>query len=228
MSHLLSGESPARSPGPSEPSTQKRVAQIGLSTLLLATACIAAWGSTWLRNRQIRQLEQRVAELKSLTRELVIKDRNRISVIQQQPRAYAQRTWHLYVPNDSLGLHLITRGVPSRWRPVTSKHRRSVRFAPLTSGRHVVELKTEPEDGHWLTRVFVDDQPVIAVREPPGWKGQIYDEGSFFHKQADLPADKPVALYDCSFLTPTSPLQAKAPEPTNNGKALWIDKLPVP
>lgn len=197
----------------SERATRNR-AQIGMSTLLLATACTAAWVCNWTNERQIAQLDQRVTAMRSLTQELVVKDRSQISVIQAQPRFYDQPRWNLYVPDDSLGLLLRTRDSSPPG------------VARLTPGHHVVELRSESKEEQWITQVLVDDQPAITTFEPAEWKPLAgYSTTSHFSEQADLPADRSVELFRRVFHPRASKVSGKPPESTTNGIALWIEKM---
>lgn len=214
------------SPEANRSAWRKRLPQIGLSTLLLATACIAAWVSTWRSQRQIERLDARVTAMKSLTRELVVKDRTQIAIVRQQPEFDDQELWHVYLPSDSLGLHLKTRKVPAMNGAVSSQAGDAV--APLTAGHHKIELKSEAresDDGEeeWVIQVFVDDQPVLAVREPSQWKPRGGNTtSSRYDKQADLPADQPVVLFHRLFRNRSSKYSSKPPPPSENGIVLWI------
>lgn len=206
---------------------RKRLPQFSLGTLLLVTACIAVWGSTWMNHRRIQELQRRTTDMRVLARELVIKDRNHIAIIQKHPELYDQQIWDIYLPSDSLGLHLATRGVPPTLRDVRKAVEGPVTTTALPAGRHVVELKSELKENEWLTQVFVDDEPVITVREPKEWNaGRGSSGGGLFSSQADLPPDQPVVLFSRIFMIPEGPMNSKLPTQPGNGVVLWIDQLP--
>lgn len=221
-----SSVAPDSSPGPKRKPRRVRLPQLGLSTLLLATACVAAWGSAWMNARQSKQLAQQIASMRSLARELVIKDREHIAIIQQQAELYDQQIWHVYIPSDSLGLHLVTRDIPPLNREVVDKHAGPIATAPLSAGPHKIELKSEREGKEWVTQVLVDDQPAITVREPEAWNaGRGSSGGGHFAQQADLPADEPAVLFSRVFMVPEGKLTTKLPTGPGDGIVLWIDQL---
>ncbi|MGN6544691.1 MAG: hypothetical protein ACTHK7_06560 [Aureliella sp.] len=214
------------SPAPKRKPRRVRLPQLGLSTLLLATACVAAWGSAWMNARQSKQLAQQVASMRSLARELVIKDREHIAIIQQHAELYDQQVWHVYIPSDSLGLHLVTRNIPPLNREVVDKHAGLIATAPLSAGRHKIELRSERGGKEWVTQVLVDDQPAVTVRDPEEWNaGRGSSGGGHFAQQADLPADEPAVLFSRVFMVPEGKLTAKLPAGPGNGIVLWIDRL---
>lgn len=228
MSESVLPTGPDLSPVGDERPPRRRTPQLGLSSLLLMTACIAAWGSTWLNKQQIAQLQQRVTSLKALTHELVVQDRKLISIVRQQPRFYDQERWHLHVPNDSLGLYLTTRGVPSKPGQIPSNAQGQASSAPLTSGHHVVELKSDIEGDQWITQVLVDGRKVMIANEPERWKPPSYIGGGRFDKQADLPADRPAVLFHRAISDRVTMTGSVAPTEQSRGIMLWIDQSSTP
>ncbi|MGN6544687.1 MAG: hypothetical protein ACTHK7_06540 [Aureliella sp.] len=201
--------------------SRMRLPQIGLSTLLLATACIATWVSTWLNQRQIERLDKRVTAMKLLTRELVVKDRAQIAVVRQQPEFNDQELWRVYLPREGLRLHLKTGKVPDIGKAVNAQA--DVAVAPLTGGHHTIELKSTSEDDLWITRVFVDNQPVLTARDPRNWKGTGgYTSSTSFDEQFDFPADQPVVLFHRLFRNPSGKSNSVPPPAFDNGIVLWI------
>jgi hypothetical protein len=207
------------------PRPRGRLPQLGLSTLLLATACIAAWGSAWFNHRRIATLDKSIANMKALNRELIVKDRDHIAVIQQQPLVYDQQIWHVYIPSDSLELRLATRDVLDDSRKAIQSIGSAAHSAPLSKGQHVIELRSELQQTEWVTQAIVDEQPLIVAREPKDWNAARGSSGGGqFAAQSDLPADQPVVLFSRIFMLPNGPMDSIPATGPSNGIILWIEE----
>ena len=196
--------------------------QVGLSTLLLATACFAVWWSDWSGKSEITQLESRLRTMRPLLRELVIKDGDHVAVIHQTPTFYDQNIWQTYIPNDSLSLYMATRNLASPDGEDIDEVTPVAR-APLSQGRHTIELRNDAENGGWMMRVLVDHEVVIEVEETNRWKeGRGSRGGANYSKQADQLPGVPVVLFHRVFSEYSPRVGPPAPS-RGNGIRLWIE-----
>ena len=219
---LRGQQPPTATPNATLPSTIGRFFQVGLSTLLLLTACIAVWWYDWSNRREIAQLESRLITMRPLVRELVVKDHEHIAVIQKQPTTYDEAVWHIYIPNDSLSLCSATRGLAM---PNGDEVKRvpPAAKAPLAAGRHMLELRVDSEKEDSVVRVLVDDEVVIETREPSSWKeGSGSRGGAHFSSQTDHLPGSPLVLFSRVYSEKWVHVGPRAPS-RGNGVRLWIE-----
>ena len=199
---------------------KRRAPQVGLSTLLLATACFAVWWSYFSNRRAAEVLDKRIASMRFLSRELIVEDRAHIAAVKQDALAYQQQIWHVFLPNDSLELHLATRNVSSRFDEglAPPKDEKSVR---LPNGEHKVELTQRPDGEQWLLEVLIDQEPVLSLRESKDWKvTSSYSSGGVAARQENVPVGQRLVLLRSQFADQNGIINSNN---EYNGILLWIE-----
>jgi hypothetical protein len=192
--------------------------QIGLRTILLFMAAIAAW-MTYVANRQHNAwLRQRITALRPLARELVIDDETQIAVVKLEELWYDENRWELYLPPGEYRLCVATHNIDRNGlAPVVTS-------TLLKSGRHSLALEQAEDQAGWHARVTSDGSGRLVVDEPKVWNpGHGSSGGSQISVSTQLPANQPAVLFRRVYMRPFGKGGAQSPSGPSNGILLWIE-----
>jgi hypothetical protein len=193
--------------------------QFSLRGVLLLTALIAVWGTHFLNQRSIEQLQSRVVVLRQMAAELIVANPNLISVVKQPDRWYDEQKWEVYLPSEGYQLCLATEEVEERGLAPSDQQ------ISLPQGRVRLELIKIPTDGGWQVIVLQDDQPVLTTNKPKTWDSGIGSAGGGnFSQQQEFQPDDPVVLMRRRFMVSTGPHSSQTPQGPAAGVLLWIEK----
>lgn len=193
--------------------------QFSLRGVLLFTALIAVWGTHFLNQRSLEQLQARVAVMRQMAAELTVDDPSRISVVKRPPLWYDEQKWDVFLPTASYRLCVATEEVDEKdFAPIDQQ-------MPLPQGQVRLELVQARTDSGWQVTVLQDDQVVMAVDKPASWDGGVGSlGGGNFARQEELLADEPVILMRRRFMIPTANNGHTNPTGPAAGVLLWIEK----
>ncbi|MCC6511079.1 MAG: hypothetical protein IT423_18400 [Pirellulaceae bacterium] len=197
--------------------------QVGLSSLLLLTACCAVWYHAWRTSGQVNELAQRLTVSKMLSGELVVQDREHLSIIKQEEHTMDDHVWQVYVPTDRWKLLLATTDISKGGRLPAAPEPVVEAEAHLSPGRHTIELDTYKQGDEWVVEVKVDLEQVIRVKRPKSWNSARGSTGGgAFERQADFAADEQAVLFERVFFEAATAPGPMKPNPEGNGVKLWI------
>jgi hypothetical protein len=205
-------------PSETAPNKRRGMPQVGLSTLLLLTACSAVWCGVWLAKREVSRLQAELIPSRALARELVITERTKLAIIRQDEMFYDENIWQIYVPKEGLQIHVATSGIDAQ----KDQQLPSEAQATLSSGTHTVQLTVLQQSEGWLVRVQVDLEAVIELQKPKHWnpnKGS--SGGGGFDRQADFDPGQTAVMFRRRFTVDNA--GKYEPHPDGNGVQLWIE-----
>ena len=184
-----------------------------LRTLFLLTAAVAVWTGYFRCRQPLPGLRDDISRMEEMTAELVIVDPKEITVA-WQPQPWLDRPrWDIYVPGDGFVMRLATREIAfTGLAPIVAQ-------APISPGRHRIELRYTKKNEQWEISLRIDDRSVLTPNEPGEWHQEFGDcmghWGCFRHPYNGRYAD----LYRLRFVHPGTPTNA----PPANGLLLWIE-----
>jgi len=188
-----------------------------LQTLFLVTAVVAVWVAVFHYRQQITRLEREVTSMRQMAREFIIEDDEQIAVVMLPQTWFDESRWRIHLPKGEYMMRLATRQVAEKGlAPVVDE-------APISPGRHEIELlQSEQGHGRKIT-VTVNDQPLIEVEERPDWitVGHGSVGGSEIGVCRQLSPDKPVVLFRRRFTRRSGNRSIITPE----GLMLWIEPV---
>jgi len=209
-------------PGAGDPAVGphgRRRWQVGLRTMFLLTAAIAAWITVFINRRENAALESRIAAIRPLARELVVDDAQRIAVVKLEELWMDENRWDIYLPDGTYRLCVATRGIDDEGLVP------AVKSAPVAAGRHRVVLD-QTLDGE-ARRIVVtwDGAKLLEVVEPKAWDpGTGSSGGGDYSRSTQLPDDKPAVLFRRRFSRPDAKGQVSSPVGPTDGLLLWIER----
>jgi hypothetical protein len=216
------GQSPETEPAPAAPTLRRPARwQLGIRTLSLMMALIAAWLAVFINYRQIGVLNTRITAARALARELVVDDPTRFAVVKLNELWMDDNRWDLYLPPGQYRICLGTRDVPDRGFPA--------RFvsSPLPAGRHRLALELRLDQETWKFRVKSDDSEILAIDEGKEWASRSSSGGGEFSASEQLPADQPLLLYHRRYMIKDSSGQFQSTQGPTEGLVLWIKSVPA-
>lgn len=206
---------------------RRRPWQLGLRSLFLLTAAIAAWLTVAVNRREIGSLRARIAAVQPLVHELRVDDPAEIAVVKREPLWYDENVWDVYLPEGPHRLAIATREIddPVRTSPTPKATMPTPKATlPLPPGRHRIALEQGRDGECFRVAVILDDRPALEVVEPPGWnQGGGWSGSSPFSQGTSLPADWPVTLLRRRFFAMGPSGSAKMPPGPTEGLLLWIE-----
>lgn len=204
--------------------TKFRWPQIGLSTLLLLTACIAVWCGVWLARRQTEQITSRLAQTQALSRELTIRDRTLLTAIKQDEMFPDENEWQVFVPREKMQLKLVTTQIAMS-SALPTEAEKSVEIQP---GVHRIGLKIAEVNAGWSVTVHVDSEEVMRVIREPEWNPNKGASGTgVFGVQMHFKDGEPAVLLRRKFEVVPPATSSHWPgqlELGSNGVLLWIEE----
>jgi len=113
--------------------------QVGLRQLILATLCTGVWFAHWTNQDGIARLEPRLANLQSLSPELIVADPSKNAAVQLPSPWYSIRRWEVYISTDRVRICLATddiapSGFPEKYESVL-----------LPKGQYEIQLDEQKE-----------------------------------------------------------------------------------
>jgi hypothetical protein len=208
-----------------EQSPRRRVAlrQVSLRTLLLLTAAVAVWIADGKNRYDNARLQEQIAAMRPLARELSVEDPDQFAVVKNEERWYDQNDWKVYLPPGEYQLSLATREVVELG--VTP----ALKSVPLTAGMHEIAIEqTRGADKSSRVVVTVDGQEAVRVEEPEDWDpGHGSSGGGHFTNSTQQPADAPLILFRRRFSERTGKFSYSPPKGPCNGLLLWIEPKPT-
>jgi hypothetical protein len=199
--------------------------QFRLHTLFLLVAAIAVWMTYFLNRNRNARLEERIASMRPLVRELQVDDPEAIAVVKLEEHWYGESRWDLYLPGGDYRVGLATRMIGETGFPPSATYR-SIPSGPEGSrGRHRIALE-ESKIGD-VRRVTVHcDGSNLSVDEPESWySGSNRASGDSFEISKQFPANQPVVLLRRWFVRPDA--RSKTPQPSGptDGIMIWIEPV---
>ena len=85
--------------------------QIGLRQLLLATLCLGVWFAHWTNQDGIARLEPKLANLQTLSPELIVAEPKKIAVVHLPTPWYSTNRWEVFIPTDMVRICLATEDI---------------------------------------------------------------------------------------------------------------------
>ena len=199
--------------------------QFGFSTILLFMLAIATWLAAYRFQRQLPELRAAVQRMESLqTSEFEVPDSDHFAGMKRNPTWYDENIWDIFVPEGSqFELRLATQQVAEQGvAPIDLA-------APLTSGKHQIELK-RPKlvDDEWVAEILVDGQIVLVAKKPKTWNpGKGSSGGGGGVSSSSHNADAPFVLFRRRWHVEVGPNTFRAPPRPCNGLLLWVQQQQV-
>ena len=196
--------------------TGRRRWQVGLRTLVLLTAVIAAWMAYFFNKRQNAALAAQIEALVPLARDLVVNDPKQIAVVKLDDLWRQEDRWEIYLPDGRYRLRLATHGIGAEGYAEVSEG------AALSAGRHrLVVVQRSDGDASRVTARW-DGTELIEKKEPAGWhSGNSLTTGGDYSVSEQLPPEGPLLLLRRRFLAPKGAIAAPG-----DGVLLWIERTP--
>jgi hypothetical protein len=201
------------------PVPRRRRWQIGLRTIVLLTAAVAAWLSYALERRRSADLTARIASLSPLARELIVDDTGKVAVVKQQELWFDENRWDVHLPaGHRYRLCVATGGIAEDAIPPPQAS------ALLSPGRHVVAVDQLKDGEGWRVDAECDGGRLVSVTRPKEWDpGTGSTGGGNYTTSEQLAPDRPVILFRRRFMGPRdSQGRSTTPQGPTAGVMLWI------
>ena len=190
--------------------------------MLLLTACAAVWCGVGIASREVANLNMQLMQMGSLSRELLVKDRTRLTVVRQEDTFYDENVWQVFVPKEGMKIHLTTSGIDGQLFPPKLPH--SETSGDLHPGQHSLELKVEAIEDGWHVSVLVDMEPLLELTKDKAWNpDQGSSGGSLVESQLDFSDDKPTIIFKRLFMRDENTNGRRLADPDGNGVVVWIE-----
>lgn len=194
--------------------------QFGLRAMFVLTALVAVWTAHFGNLREIGRLQGRIDSISPLVPELVVADPAQFAFVKLEPLWSDDNRWDLHVPPGSYRIGLATRGIEQAGFPP------AVRWAPLPTGRHVMELKqSEEADGRRIS-VLVDGSPLVEAEETKEWSTGPGFSTSEAAGEGNGPAGeaRPHFTFRRRFMVPRDDRTSAPPDGPGDGLLFWIER----
>jgi len=209
-------------PASAEPARPRRSKwQFSLRIILLLMAAVGVWTAEISNRRVIPTLEQRIAAMRPLARELIINDPAQIAVVRCEEHWYDDNEWEVYLPEGDFRLALATRDIAQQdlAPPVKSVN--------LPSGKFRLSIAQEKTASGWKVQVLRDGQEILAAEEPAEWyPAQGSSGGGHYDTIAQFPTTEAVVLFRRRFSRPINANSSQTPSVPCEGVLLWIEQMP--
>ncbi len=204
----------------SKPRKHPFAMQWSLQTLFLLTAVVAVWAGYLSYRRQLPRLEAEIAAMRRMAAELTVEDPGQIAVVKLPETWYDQQRWEIHLPFGAYEMHLATRQVGMEGlAPVLGE-------APVSPGRHQVELQQVKVEDGWNLSVLIDGATLIEASEEPQWQSNGSSEGGGqYADSTQLPPNEPVVLFRRRFQRADKNGQYATPKQPSEGLLLWIERV---
>ena len=208
---------------------QGRKLQVSLLSLLLLIAACGIWIAYRKAVADIAGLEQQLAGLRRIARELIVEDPKQIAAVKRLPQMYNENIWDVYIPEiqgKHFELRLAMDDVPS------TNQRESFQLEPLKQailmpGKHAIELRYNAKDSqeNAVLTVLVNGETVIEEIRPEDWvdSSGSSSSSSVGSKSKSFDIDKPVCLRNTRFTVTQKNGITRAPQEPGPGILLWIE-----
>jgi hypothetical protein len=197
--------------------------QVGLRTLFLLMAVVAAWLAVVINRRQSTYLESRIGVMQPIARELIVDDPGRIAVVMLDDLWMDENRWDLHLPPGNYRLCVATRGIVEQGlAPV-------VRSAPIAPGRHRIGMVLRRKGENWQIPVTSDGAELLTVEETKDWARSSSRGGGLYETSTQFAADQPTILYHRRYLLdgPTG-IGSSMPDGPTEGLLIWIEPVAGP
>ena len=194
--------------------------QVGLRQLLLATFCAGVWFAHWANQDAIARLEPRLANLQTLSPELIVADPNKIAIVQLPAPWFSSSRWGFYVPTDKVRICIATDDIDQSGFP--AKHESVL----LPKGQYEIQFDEQMETGMHRFVVTQDGQPCLTVEKLFLSSARGYSTGSDTSSRSKQFEDHvPIALLRRHYSVPVigSPGSFQSPKGPAEGILLWIE-----
>jgi hypothetical protein len=194
--------------------------QIGMRTLFLVVFAIAVWMTYLVNRRHNAWLQQRIANMRPLARELIVDDETKIAVVKLDELWMDDNRWEIYLPPGQYRLCLATRGIQDKGLVPPVK---TARVAP---GRHSLSIvQTEYKSG-WRVTVNLDGSDQIVVDEPKEWDaGHGSSDSGGYSTSTQLAADEPAVFVRRTFMRPNPRGGYSTSGGPVEGLLLWVERV---
>ncbi len=193
--------------------------QIGLRSLFFLILAVSAWLGV-IRNRaQTRELELRLDNLRSLSRELEVDDPSQIAVAKKHDEWMSEDRWDVYLPPGTYRLCVATELIPTAPFPPVRKS------LPIASGQHRIAVDQRIEKETWKGVVSWDGSKRLTVEEPKEFSGDSSSTSDEITISEQRSASESLVLSRITFSNSSSktPVGPGAP---SNGLMIWIEPVP--
>lgn len=194
--------------------------QVGLRQLLLATLCAGVWIAHWTNQDGIARLESRLANLQTLSPELIVAEPKKIAVVQMPTPWRSISSWEVYVPTDMVRICLATEDI------VPGEIPGKYESALLPKGQYEVQLEERRENGDYRFLVTQNGQACLNLELPRDPASNVIltdSDVSYQTKQSD--GEVPIVLFRKRFFVtvPGTPVSSTSPTGPANGCMVWIE-----
>ena len=198
--------------------------QWSLTTMLLLMVVVAGWVPYFCFRQEISRIEQRIAVMRPMARELIVEDPTQVAVVHLPPLWYDEHRWAIHLPEGEYRMKLATREVDEEGFPA------AVKQTPLGGGEYRIELlQSKVEDCRKMT-ITVDDRRSHRVIEPiekPGWPPSHGSSSSgLLGNCTQMPSNEPIVLFRRRYMVPTATGGGgRTPQGPSEGLMLWIEPV---
>lgn len=193
--------------------------QVGLGQLLLATLCAGVWFAHWANQDAIALLEPRLANLQTLSPELLVADPNKIAIVQMPPPWFSSSRWSVYVPTDNTRICIATDDIDQSGFP--AKHESAL----LPKGQYEIQIDEQIESGLHRFQVTLDGQPCLKIEKIFLNSARGYSTGSDTSSRSTHFDDHvPIVLLRRRYSAPIlgSPGSSQSTSGPTEGLLLWL------
>jgi len=193
--------------------------QVGLRQLLLAMLCVGVWFAHWTNQDGIARLEPKLANLQSLSPELIVSDPNKNAVVKLPSPWYSIRLWEVYIPTDRVRICLSTDdiapfGLPDIYESVL-----------LPKGQYTIQLDEKNETGGFRFLVTQNGQSCLNIEKKwvAAFGGSSMDSDVWSQtKQFDDNVPIVLCRRRNNVPVPGSPGSSRSPSGPAEGLMLWL------
>jgi hypothetical protein len=193
--------------------------QVGLRQLLLATLCAGVWFAHWANQDAIAMLEPRLANLQTLSPELIVVDPARTAVVQLPSPWFSTRGWEVYVPTDKVRICIATEDIDQSGFPAKYES------ALLPKGQYEIQFDEQIENGGHRFLVTKDGQSCLNLEKQflnasrgSSTSSDVSTQSTQFENHA------PIVLIRRrnSVPVPNTPGSSQSPSGPAEGLMLWL------
>jgi hypothetical protein len=192
--------------------------QLGLRTVFLLMAAIAAWLTYFVNRRHNAALAARINAIVPLAHELIVTDPKKITVVKLDEEWIDENRWDICLPDGNFRLCLATSGIDDNGlAPV-------VKNVPITPGTHRLFLAESRDKNPRQVRVLCDDKEAIAwaaPHDPKASRGATSVAG--FAQSKQFSPDDPIVLLRRRF----HKADGRGVSGASDGVLLWVERAPA-
>lgn len=198
-------------------STRLRGPQVSLVTLLLLIAAVAVWLASFRVQAETDRLLKQLPGLRTLARELVVKDPTVFTAVGKNPEWYGEQIAEVWVPNDRELCWALDAIELSGVAPVEAR-------VALPAGRHKIEIRDAPAANELGFEVLVDNTVVLRSTRPKDWHAQTGSSGGILvHSLRQFEEDPPWELFRRRFMVFDGTKNRVPPQGPAPGVLVWVE-----